>query len=552
MNEAFDRDRLLELAELHCRAELDDQQQAELAALLRNRPEACAVFGNFLQLHANLEERLLSEAAVPKAPPAPATVEQPVNVRRQISDTLRFLAHPTPSHVVAAIIVGLLITAMAVVAPPFYRAVWQGEHAKPRSVAKLTRVHDVVWAEPTAPLHLGQLLLTGQQLALSAGLAEITFDNGVRVIVEGKTSLHIIDEHSAHLDHGQAVTRVTRAGKGFAVTTPHLRVVDLGTEFGVVVQPNGASEIVVFDGVVDVFLIRDRNSAPRRLLAGNYLQFSGSGPLAAAVSAPPPAIEQTLTRVMPDATAVPVVAGLPEDATYEDIVTALRPVAWYRMNRADGTQLADDGPFANHGEIPSPRADAPDFWQPGVLGDSLELRGPQFGDYAIVSEYPQARNGQLTVMAWVYAESGPQWASIAKNWGDSRVGQFHFGLHADGSRLSIFVQAADGKQVAAIDPASFPLGQWQHVAFVVTGSKLRLYRDRNLVATTDCGPIAFPVAHTALGIGCKLRDAGDAPASAAAGYWHGRIDELVIVNAALGQAVIERCHTASLPPSTSP
>ena len=90
-----------------------------------------------------------------------------------------------------------------------------------------------------------------------------------------------------------------------------------------------------------------------------------------------------------------------------------------------------------------------------MLGESLALRGPQSGDYAVVSNYKQSRSGQLTVMAWVYAESGSPWGTIAKNWGETRVGQFHFGLDETGSRLSIYVRETGGRQVSAIDADAF-------------------------------------------------------------------------------------------------
>ena len=67
------------------------------------------------------------------------------------------------------------------------------------------------------------------------------------------------------------------------------------------------------------------------------------------------------------------------------------------------------------------------------------------------------------------------------------------------------------------------------------------------MATTDCDPIAFPVEQAALGIGCKVTDAGDAPAGGAAGFWNGRIDELLIVNAAVAEVALERCMAASQP-----
>jgi hypothetical protein len=547
MNEAFDRDRLLELAELHCRGELSDEQQAELASMLRDQPDACAVFGHFLQLHANLEERLLAEAPLAAMLSTPAAVTPANFVRRQFTAAVRFFARPTPlSMSIAALVIGLIITGMAMVAPPAYRAIRQRFHPEESQqfVAHLTGQHNAVWADGQPALRTGQGLRAGRRVALLSGLAEVTYASGVRVVLEGDTSFHVLDGKSAQLDYGQAVARVPQGARGFEVSTKRFRVVDLGTEFGLAVSPAGGGEIAVFQGIVEVFAQRQRESI-RRLFAGDCLVFQGDGQFVSGDAVAMQTMSKKLTRVLPRA------GGLADDADYDQIVAALRPVAWYRMNRATGTQLIDNGPRASHGHVATQKG-SPEFWQPGVLGESLALRGPQFGDYAVVTNYNQSRSGQLTVMAWVYAESGPPWATIAKNWGDAQLGQFHFGLNETGSHLSIYVQQTGNQQLSTVDAEPFPLGQWQHVAFVATGSKLRLYRNGNLAATSDCGPIAFPVDQSALGIGCKLSDAGDAPAGGAAGFWHGRIDELLIINSAVAQVALERCMAASQPPRPTP
>ena len=279
MNEAFDRDRLLELAEGHCRGELNDQQQAELADLLRDRPDACAAFGHFLQLHANLEERLLAEAPLTAALTTPAAVTPASFVRRQVTAAVRFFARPTPlSMSIAALVIGLMITGMAMVAPPFYRAIRQGfNHQESQHVvAHLTGQHNAAWAEEQPALRTGQGLRAGGRVALSSGLAEITYTSGVRVVLEGDTSFHVLDGKSARLDYGQAVARVPQGARGFEVSTKRFRVVDLGTEFGLSVSATGGGEIAVFQGIVEVFVERQRDSI-RRMFAGDCLVFQDDG-----------------------------------------------------------------------------------------------------------------------------------------------------------------------------------------------------------------------------------------------------------------------------------
>ncbi len=139
---------------------------------------------------------------------------------------------------------------------------------------------------------------------------------------------------------------------------------------------------------------------------------------------------------------LPGLEGLPDDASYEELVQALQPAAWYRME-PDADLVLHDASGAGHDGQCFPRRPRLDSsWSEGRVGGALQLRGPGAGDYAIVPDYPKCQSGQLTVMAWVYAESTPAWASIAKNWGASEVGQFHLGLTGDGKHLSTYIQDA--------------------------------------------------------------------------------------------------------------
>ena len=99
---------------------------------------------------------------------------------------------------------------------------------------------------------------------------------------------------------------------------------------------------------------------------------------------------------------------------------------------------------------------ANEFGQPWVLGrfgDSLFFRGPEVGDYVIVPDYPKAEKDQLTVSAWVLAESRPFYGMIAANWGGSGhpepnvTGQFHFGLCGQDGDLAVQMTQHDGEWV---------------------------------------------------------------------------------------------------------
>ena len=122
----------------------------------------------------------------------------------------------------------------------------------PGSIARLTHVVACCWKD--RELAPGEPLKSGQSLHLVAGVAELHFDRGVRVILQGPASLQIESADRARLSAGKLTALITSTtARGFQVLTPEATVVDEGTEFGVEVTPSG-SRVHVFQGAVDLAL----------------------------------------------------------------------------------------------------------------------------------------------------------------------------------------------------------------------------------------------------------------------------------------------------------
>ena len=177
----------------------------------------------------------------------------------------------------------------------------------------------------------------------------------------------------------------------------------------------------------------------------------------------------------------------------------------------------------------------------GQVGLSLRLQGVSIKAYAMVSDYPKAKEGLLSVVGWVYAESRPTWASIAKNWALGETGQFHFGLRDYGGGLEVQIREADGGTVWIGETEPLPLGEWQHVAFVADGEFVSLYRNGKEVAREPYDGLVDPT-FPSLGIGVKLPGKGNVKQEGSVGYWDGRIDELAVFNHALTATDIKRLY----------
>jgi hypothetical protein len=129
------------------------------------------------------------------------------------------------------------------------------------NIAWLVNAQDCLWDE--AGQRPGRDMRAGKELHILGGLAEIEFDCGARVILQGPAGLRLLSGKSAQLLRGTLTARVPPRAGGFFVLTPHNKVVDLGTEFGLSVDDGGSATVRVFTGEVMAYpLVPDRAAAP--------------------------------------------------------------------------------------------------------------------------------------------------------------------------------------------------------------------------------------------------------------------------------------------------
>jgi hypothetical protein len=397
--------------------------------------------------------------------------------------------------------------------------------------------------QPTAyslqPLDIGTEFRAGQKLNLMAGLAELTFDSGAKVILTGPALFDVTDALGGDLQVGKLTAKVPHTAAGFTVATPGGKVIDLGTEFGVKVRDDGAMNVIVYVGDVQVESGSGGGTGsggtdqPRvvHVHAGEAVTV-GPDHIAKPI---PPENEHFVREIAP--------LGDPAkaEAAYVEFMKSLKPVVWFRMEGKETDR-------ALHDEMGG--KDAKLYWDgpgnpfvKGRIGKSLWLRGAQLKDGAIVPDYPKAEHSKLSVVAWAYAESLPTWASIAKNWSSAvGRGQFHFGLYS--GDLCVFICQSDRAEIPLREGAThrFPLYEWQHVAFTTDGSTARLYRQGREVAAVKHSGLFYPVNTRALGIGEETDAAG---ASAGRGYWDGKLDEIAVFNDTLSADDIRKLAAAA-------
>lgn len=98
----------------------------------------------------------------------------------------------------------------------------------------------------------GMVIEVGMRLQVQRGTVELEFVSGVRGIVRGPADLTLQREDLLHMARGTGWFEVPKKAIGFKVSTPDLVLTDLGTEFGILSQPDFLDEVHVFTGKVEV------------------------------------------------------------------------------------------------------------------------------------------------------------------------------------------------------------------------------------------------------------------------------------------------------------
>lgn len=138
--------------------------------------------------------------------------------------------------------------------------------AREHAVARITGTQNSVWQNAAAErVEYGSQLYAGQELMLTAGIAEITFQDGATVLLESPARFVVNAPHEVELQEGRLAAVVPAESRGFRVHTRSLDVFEVGTEFGMMAQQSGASEVHVFNGLVKADVLDQQGRALRRI-----------------------------------------------------------------------------------------------------------------------------------------------------------------------------------------------------------------------------------------------------------------------------------------------
>ena len=408
MNEPRNKNELLDLLDALCNDKLapDDRRQLEL--ILAENVEARRVYFDYLDMHLQLRRWRKAEGrradgvelqaqASPFLSSVPdSAVDTAAELPHSSFPSLfplpsplspQFVDRPVFSYMVASVVLCIMLLSawaykitnhqIANVPSPLIQSNNNSEFV---FVGRITGMVDVKWSDDPRylpPMAFANVLL-GRKYFLDAGLLEITYHSGAKVILEGPCEYTVDSDAGGFLKLGKLTARVEKkvvSGQWlvasdersetrdwvakleplatshqpltiknsprsslppplFSIRTPTVVVTDLGTEFGVEVKQDGELDIHVFDGMVEVARLGENHNAAAktRMAAGEALRFG-------LARIEPQIIPFRATRITPDS--MRSISNARKSRLLKPV--GLVATAYHRILDTDGNLLAMQG-----------------------------------------------------------------------------------------------------------------------------------------------------------------------------------------------------------------
>ncbi len=504
---------------------LDAEQRKRLAAMLATSEEARRFYVRAMSLSASLHE--YASEMQSEAPDLPPAHERPAWTRWAAG------ALAAAASVALAFWLGGLVKRDAGA-----DALASGKD-NDESVAQISGAKNCVWRGPA--LQPGDDLRRGQRIELKSGFAEITFDSGAQITVEGPAAVVLNSEWEAALERGTLKAVVPAEAIGFHIANPAVAVVDPGTEFSVVADAGGAREVFVTKGSIEV---QSREEAEREqpglvLRENQARRFGGGGESEVRDR------DQKLAR-------------LSRKTQLDRLVQPANYVHW-SFDELNGATFPGTALGANLGEhnarIQAPAdTDLAGLRTPGRFLGALRFEGSMFATAPFAG---LSKHTARTAALWVkvpqdapLSEAGAMlsWASV----GGATGIEIGWNRNPEFGALGALKTKAGRGVFAGTTPLRD--GRWHHVAVALSpgrrpdGMQIRQYVDGRLegVSAKRFGKRVTARANTDLPDTLSIGRAPDGP------RFHGEMDELFIADRVLAPQEIRQLMHRNQPMRAEP
>ena len=254
----------------HFDSALSSEQESELARLLEDSADARDLFASYMRLEGATLDLGIADAI--KSCASETVAVSQTQTRNGRNEALSQKFRMNSIGWMAGIAITLVIAFLLI----FVRTSENKTAKTMPAVARIVRLVNVDWQGEDG-YDIGNDLTPGNY-NIASGLAEIEFNNGASIIVEGPSEFEIASSERAFLRHGRIRSIVPPQAFGFTIESKNMKVIDLGTEFGMEVDPDGTSEVHVFDGEVEIYETHPTTIMANRLLsAGQAVQVENVG-----------------------------------------------------------------------------------------------------------------------------------------------------------------------------------------------------------------------------------------------------------------------------------
>lgn len=507
-------------------------EATELSTLLRARPELRDAYLAYVDTHALLSWEFRSEAE--QATQAAARAPQPLASRKFGAATIVPWSLAGLAMIVAAVALLRPIepnneNASSSVVGGGAEQTAAGDGSKSQLSSKTELIAALVVDEAGAefaPERSPRGVRVGPgNYELLKGVVHFRFAEGADLVLAGPAKLAVTDSLHVRLTYGKVRVIAPPTAKGFTIATPAADYVDLGTEFGLRVEPeNGASDLYVFDGQVNV---AEANSG--RILSEVFE--GNSSRCVRGVTDIAPELKET---DFPNPGAI----GFVRWQEYERRMNADPDLlGFYPFRRGDDeaalTNTQRDRVMAD-GRIAGPR------WTLGRWPGKEALLFERDSDFVGLDIPGEHR--ELSIAAWIKVDRLDFELNAILNSDGSAPGDVHFQMTRQGLVRGGLLGPKPYDNFIG-NPVQF--GRWAHVAIVISAldhtQKIyvdgKLSRDRPFVGEAVIKPGVCR-------LGNWLPDTGLIEPNRAL---RGRIDELAIWKRALTEGELARLIEASRP-----
>ena len=414
-------------------------------------------------------------------------------------------------------------------------------------VARLTGSKACRWAEARETGRPRETFRKGQRLELASGFAEITFDSGAQVLLEGPASLDVDSAWGATLRHGTLKANVPSEAMGFRISSSSVEVVDLGTEFTMIADASGAADVLVLKGMIEA---SSQSAADQRTIVLHENQsrhFTAAG--VSKVSDP----EQKFARVA-------------QAVSLDHFVPATTYVHW-SFDEAGGQTLKADAFGSPLSAYDAGLEEVSPEVLTGVRTDGRWQRALRFNGhlYAKAAFPGLSGNSPHTVAFWVKVPEDARlpnaYAMVAWGGNGDKLGSHpvHIGWNRNPTEGTVGVLRTDYGGGFALGATPLRDGRWHHVAVVFAPGEapevpvdVKQYVDGRFEGEGRPSPPGTEVSARfiqeaattdTLWLGCRLGTGGPRR-----DRFRGEMDELCLADRALGPREIVYLMKENKPP----